>query len=76
MKKIEINDEIIEKIAAAEFKKNTGKEWNTNLPSQLISLYIRIDWKKGAREMLENYNRVVEILDESNVGTDCRAEQH
>ena len=76
MKEIEITDEIIEKIAAAEFKKNTGKDWNTNLPSQLISLYIRIDWKKGAREMLENYNRIVEILDVSEVGYCCLTEQH
>ena len=88
MNKFEITDEILNKIAAAEFKRQTGKDINDNLPAQFISMYIRTDWLSGAREMLENYNRVVEILGLDNeckcgdhttddkLGYDCRTASH
>ena len=58
MEKIEITDEIINKVAVAEFKKWTGKK----LKDQPIN--IKVGWTDNSREMLENYNRVVEILSE------------
>ena len=59
MEKIEINDVIINKVAEAEFNKKQNKK---ELKDMVY--YIRIEWRNEAREMLENYNRVVEIMSE------------
>ena len=70
MKKIEITDDVVLKIAAAELKKFADKKLD-DMPN-----YICAEWEGEAREMLDNYNRVVEILGVSEVGYCCLTEQH
>ena len=58
MEKIEITGAIIKKITEAEFHKQTNGKKVFNLQSK----FIQNEWIKEASEMLENYNRVVEIM--------------
>lgn len=59
MEKIEVNDENIDIIARAEFKKQTGKELEET------TVWIRHNWIDGAIKLLDDYNKVVEILTEN-----------
>ena len=59
MKQIEITDEIVNKVAEAEFQKYWNKKYFKIQPLQ-----IKVNWRDKAREMLENYNRVIEIMSE------------
>ena len=58
MKQIEITDDIVLIVAAAEFEKHSDKTLD-EMPN-----YICADWENEARNMLTAYNRVVEILSE------------
>lgn len=56
LKKIEVTDENISRIANYLFEDRTGDNLEDRVP------YIKRDWYKEAEEMLIDYNRVVDIL--------------
>ena len=61
MNKLNLNTDAINKIAAAEFHRHTGRTL-TEKPNWI--------WTERAVELIEHYNRVVEIL-ELNAGCKC-----
>ena len=56
LEKIEVNDENIRKIAMVEVKKQCGIELNG------VNRWVHNSWIEHAVELLNDYNRVVEIL--------------
>jgi len=82
MNELEPTDENLNKIAIAEFTRMTGEI------SPDKSAWIVAEWRDHAREMIENYNRVVEILGldagckcgdhttDDKLGYDCRVANH
>jgi len=56
LEKIEVTDETTDLVARAEFKKQFSEDLND------VPVWIRNNWLAGASRMLDNYNRVVEIL--------------
>jgi len=59
LEKIEVTDETTDLVARAEFKKQFSEDLND------VPVWIRNNWLAGASRMLDNYNRVVEILNGS-----------
>ena len=59
LEKIEVTDENANLIARADFKKKFGEDLN-DVPD-----WIRSNWISVAWQMLDNYNRVVELLNDS-----------